>query len=107
MLTIPALRWGKPYKSLETQDIYHFDTGEPIAKLSTVNGGMLQLDMRKAAGARAALKQLSTTELIERCKRAGELFESATLSIGDAPQTLKSSFINSRPAPDCRSTCAD
>ena len=54
MLTIPALRWGKPYKSLETQDIYHFDTGEPIAKLSTVNGGMLQLDMRKATAARAA-----------------------------------------------------
>lgn len=88
MLTIPALRWGKPYKSLETQDIFHFDTGEPIAKLSTVNGGMLQLDMRKAVAARAALRQLSTTELVERCKRAGQLFESATLPLGDSAQTV-------------------
>ncbi|MCC6509043.1 MAG: aldehyde dehydrogenase family protein [Pirellulaceae bacterium] len=97
MLTIPALRWGKPYKSLETQDIYHFDTGEPIAKLSTVNGGMLQLDMRKASGARAALKQLSTTELIERCKRAGQLFETSTLAIGDASQTVED-FIHQQSA---------
>lgn len=88
MLTIPAIRWGKPYKSLETQDIYHFDTGEPIAKLSTVNGGMLQMDMRKASAARAALRQIPTGELIERCKRAGQLFESATLKIGEEPQTV-------------------
>lgn len=88
MLTIPALRWGKPYKSLETQDIFHFDTGEPIAKLSTVNGGMLQLDMRKATAARAVLRQLSTTQIIERCKRAGQLFESATLPLGEAAQTV-------------------
>ena len=88
MLTIPALRWGKPYKSLETQDIYHFDTGEPIAKLSTVNGGMLQLDMRKATAARDALRQMSPAETIERCKQAGKLFESAELSIGEASQSV-------------------
>jgi len=88
VLTIPALRWGKPYKSLETQDIFHFDTGEPIAKMSMVNGGMLQLDMRKAPGARAALRQFSTREIIERCKQAGKLFETADLPLGDGVQTV-------------------
>lgn len=88
MLTIPALRWGKPYQSLETQDIVHFDTGAPIAKLAQVNGGMLQMDMRKADRARAALKQLSPAELIGCCKKAAELFEHATLPMGDGQQTV-------------------
>ena len=84
----PALRWGKPYQSLETQDIVHFDTGEPIAKLAQVNGGMLQMDMRKADRARAALKQLSSAQLIECCKKAAELFEHGTLTMGDGKQTV-------------------
>lgn len=88
MLTIPAMRWGKPYKSLETQDIYHFDTGEPIAKLSTVNGGMLQLDMRKALNSRSVLRELSTGDLIQRCKKAGKLFESADLPLGETAQSV-------------------
>jgi acyl-CoA reductase-like NAD-dependent aldehyde dehydrogenase len=89
VLTIPALRWGKTYKSLETQDIFHFDTGEPIAKLSMVNGGMLQLDMPKAMKARNVLRELSPAELIARCKKAGELFETADLPIGDAAQSVE------------------
>ena len=88
MLTIPALRWGKPYQSLETQDIVHFDTGAPIAKLAQVNGGMLQMDMRKADRARAVLKQLSPAQLIGCCKKAAELFEHGTLTMGDGKQTV-------------------
>lgn len=88
MLQIPALRWGKPYQSLEAQDIVHFDTGEPIAKLAQVNGGMLQMDMRKADRARAALKQLSPAQLIACCKKAAELFELGTLPMGDGQQTV-------------------
>jgi acyl-CoA reductase-like NAD-dependent aldehyde dehydrogenase len=88
MLNIPAIRWGKPYQSLETQDIVHFDTGEPIAKLAQVNGGMLQMDLRKADKARAALKQLSPAQLIQCCKKAAELFEHASLPMGDGVQSV-------------------
>ncbi len=48
MLNIPVLRWGKPYESLETEQVTHFATGEPIAQVSQANGGIIQRDMRKA-----------------------------------------------------------
>ena len=89
MLNLHALRWGKPYTSLETQEVVHFDTGEPIAKISQVNGGMVQLDYKNAARARAALRQIPTAELIEKCKRAGELFETAELPMGDSTQSVQ------------------
>ncbi len=88
MLNLPALRWGKPYKSLETQQVVHFDNGEPIASISQVNGGMLQLDMRHAPRARAVLREIPSAELIARCKQAAELFVSGTLPMGDGTQSV-------------------
>ena len=52
MLNIPILRWGQPYDSLEVDQVVHFMTGEPIAKVSQANGGLVQRDMRKAYRAR-------------------------------------------------------
>ena len=48
MIKIPALRWGKPYTSLETQKIVHFETGEELAEVSMANPGIVERDMRKA-----------------------------------------------------------
>ncbi len=58
MLTIHPIRWGKPYQSLEHQEVIHFDTGEAIAKIGQVSGGMVQMDLRKADQARKALRRL-------------------------------------------------
>lgn len=88
MLTLPALRWGKPYTSLEKQEIVHFNTGEPIAAISQVNGGMLQLDMRHAARARSVLRQIPIRELIAKCEKAGEIFQSGTVPMGDGTQSV-------------------
>ena len=88
MLTINPIRWGKQYKSLEFQEVYHFETGEPIAKIGQVNGGMVQMDMRKADNARKALRSLSTADLVDRCKKAAHLFEHETLPLGDGIQTV-------------------
>ena len=68
MLNIPVIRWGKPYESLEVDDVHHFITGEPIAKVSQANAGLLQRDMRKAQKARDILREFSCEELIERLK---------------------------------------
>ncbi len=87
MLNIPVLRWGKPYESLEVDQVLHFITGEPIAKVSQANGGLLQRDMRKAHQAREALRSIPCEDLIERVKKAGELYLNATLPIGDGQQT--------------------
>jgi acyl-CoA reductase-like NAD-dependent aldehyde dehydrogenase len=87
MLTLPVIRWGKPYESLEFDEVVHFDTGEPIAKVGLANGGLLQRDMRQANKARQALQRMSCGELIERCQKAGELFLNATLPMGDGSQS--------------------
>ncbi len=87
MLNIPALRWGTPYESLETEDLAHFLTGEPVAKVAKVNAGLLARDLRKAEGARRTLCEIHPHELIERLKRAADLYLNATLPIGDGEQS--------------------
>ncbi|MGY8767332.1 MAG: aldehyde dehydrogenase family protein [Pirellulales bacterium] len=87
MLKLPAIRWGKPYESLEFEEVIHFNTGEPIAKLSQIGGGILKRDMRKAENARKALLEIPPADLLEMLKKAGELFTSAELPIGDGTQT--------------------
>ncbi len=87
MLTLPVLRWGKPYDSLEKDEVRHFITGEPIAKVSQANGGMLERDMRHAPRARQVLRDIPIEDLIERVKKAGELYLNATLPMGDGTQS--------------------
>jgi acyl-CoA reductase-like NAD-dependent aldehyde dehydrogenase len=87
MITLPAIRWGQPYESLEIEEIKHFVTGEIVARVNTVGSGIIRRDARLAAKAREALRSFSPEELIKRCQRAGELFESATLKVGDGEQS--------------------
>lgn len=97
MITLNPLRWGKQYKSLEFQDVFHFDTGESIAKIGQVNGGMVQMDMRKADNARKVLREIPTQELVARCKKAAQMFEHETLPVGDSQQSV-ADFIHQQSA---------
>ena len=87
MLHLPVLRWGQPYTSMDVDEVVHFATGEPIAKVSRANGGLIQRDMRKAERAREALRDIPIAELIARVGRAGELYANAELPMGDGSQT--------------------
>src|SRR5215210_3066389 len=87
MVKIPVLRWGQPYTSMEVDEVVHFRTGEPIAAVSRANGGLIQRDIRKAQRARDLLRELSVADLVEKVARAGELYMSAELPIGDGTQT--------------------
>jgi acyl-CoA reductase-like NAD-dependent aldehyde dehydrogenase len=87
VLNLPVLRWGKPYESLETDTVTHFITGEPIAKVAQANAGLLQRDMRFAQRARDALRSIPCHELIERVKKAADLYLNATLPMGDGKQS--------------------
>ena len=87
MLHLPVLRWGNPYTSMEVDEVVHFSTGEPIAAVSRANGGLVQRDARKALQARHALRQIPIDDLIDRVRRAGELYMEATLPMGDGTQT--------------------
>ena len=88
MITLHPLRWGNPYESIETNDVVHFDTGEPIAKFGMVGGGIVGRDLKKAHKAREALLQISTDDLLGMCQKAAELFETADLPVGDSTQSV-------------------
>jgi acyl-CoA reductase-like NAD-dependent aldehyde dehydrogenase len=81
------MRWGKPYESLEIDEVLHFATGEPIAKVSQANGGIIQRDMRQAKKAREVLREIPCNELIGMMAKAADLYESGTLPLGDGSQT--------------------
>src|SRR3990170_6484763 len=87
MIQVPVLRWGQPYQSMDADEVVHFSTGEPMAKVSRANGGLIQRDMRQAQRAREALTRIPMDQLIARVGRAGELYANATLPIGDGTQT--------------------
>jgi acyl-CoA reductase-like NAD-dependent aldehyde dehydrogenase len=97
MLHLPVLRWGEPYTSLEVDEVVHFSTGEPIAKVSRANGGLIQRDARKAHRAREALRAIPIDDLIAMVGRAGALYMDATLPMGDGTQTAEE-FVHAQSA---------
>jgi len=72
---------------MEVDDVVHFSTGEPIARVSRANGGLIQRDARKAQRARDLLREIPIDDLIARVGKAGELYMNATLPMGDGTQT--------------------
>jgi acyl-CoA reductase-like NAD-dependent aldehyde dehydrogenase len=72
---------------MDVDDVVHFQTGEPIARVSRANAGLIQRDMRKAQRARDVLRELPIDELIARAATAGELYANAELPMGDGTQT--------------------
>ena len=88
MIHFPILRWGQPYTSLETTQVEHFVTGEPVAEVSQANPGIVARDLRKGADrARNVLREIPCAELLAMVKQAAELFSSAELPLGDGTQT--------------------
>jgi acyl-CoA reductase-like NAD-dependent aldehyde dehydrogenase len=86
MIHIPVLRWGQPYKSLDVDRVVHFITGEPLAEISRANGGLVERDMRNARRAREHLRELPVGDLIQKMKKAADLYMEAELSLGDGTQ---------------------
>ena len=84
---LPALRFGKPYESLERTKLVHFITGEPVAEVSQIGGAMLGRDMQKASRAREALLAIDPDEIVERLQTAGNLYAHGTLPMGDGRQS--------------------
>jgi acyl-CoA reductase-like NAD-dependent aldehyde dehydrogenase len=88
VIHFPILRWGQPYTSLETTQVHHFATGEPVAEVSQANPGMVARDLRKGSErARDALREIPCADLLAMVKKGGELFKSAELPLGDGTQT--------------------
>lgn len=87
MLNIPVLRWGEPYTSMDKDPVVHFSTGETLAEVSRANGGLVERDMKKAQRARDILREIPVADLLGMLKKAGDLYTSAELPLGDGTQT--------------------
>src|SRR5881394_3045846 len=87
ILNIPILRRGKPYTSLETDDVVHFISGETLARVSQANTGLLGRDMRLAERARQVLTDIPISDLIAMMKKAADFYLNGTLPMGDGAQT--------------------
>jgi acyl-CoA reductase-like NAD-dependent aldehyde dehydrogenase len=87
MLHIPVLRWGEPYKSMEIDRVVHFATGEALAEVSRANGGLVERDMRHARRARQVLRDIPVRELMQKIKKAADLYTDGELPLGDGTQT--------------------
>ncbi len=87
MVNIPILRWGRPYPSLELNEVVHFVTGETLARVSQANPGLLAKDFRTAGRAREVLREIPIRQLIQMMTRAAELYRDAALPMGDGTQS--------------------
>src|SRR5713101_631177 len=87
MVNIPVLRWGRPYTSLEVDNVIHFVTGETLAKVSQAIPGLLAKDIHQAQRARDVLCEISCRDLISMMQKAADLYKDATLPIGDGVQS--------------------
>lgn len=84
---LPALRRGRPYRSLDQTTLTDHRNGTPLAQVSQVNAGVLRKDLARLSESRAILRQLSSRRLIEISRQAGDQFLHATLPLGDGGHT--------------------
>ena len=107
MINIPVLRWGEPYESLETDEVIHHRTGEVLASVGQANPGLLARDMRKAARAREALREIPIKDLIEMMKRPATSILTPRCRSATASKRPMISRGNNPPPPVCLSICAN
>jgi len=81
---LPALRRGRPYASLDQNEVKDCRTGRLLARVSQVNSGIIRKDLSRIRESRAALRKMSTGELLAICERAAGLFLESDLPLGDA-----------------------
>jgi acyl-CoA reductase-like NAD-dependent aldehyde dehydrogenase len=79
---IPALRLGKIYESLDKAEVKDHRTGELKATVSQVNAGVVRKDLQRIGEARATLRALTVSRLLEICAKAGDQFLHQTLPLG-------------------------
>src|SRR5205809_2226742 len=87
MINIPALRRRQPYTSLEEDTVSHFISGEPLAKVSQPNPGLVAKDVRHLQRARDVLREIPCRDLIQMMKKAADFYRDATLPMGDGTQS--------------------
>jgi len=85
---LPALRFGQPYRSLDSVPVTDLHSRQTLAELSVVNAGILRRDLKRIETAFERLRALPVARLLAISRRAGALFLNETLPFGcdETPQ---------------------
>lgn len=86
MIDIPILRSGQPYTSLDSFEIVHHATGDPVARISQANPGMIVRDVHRMDD--RVLESFAAADLLKIAKKAADLYMTATLPLGDGQQSF-------------------
>jgi acyl-CoA reductase-like NAD-dependent aldehyde dehydrogenase len=84
MIRIPALRFGKPYQSLEKAELIHHVTGEPVAEVSQVTGSQISRDIGLTERLHKELAAMPIRDILAIYKKAAAHFKDSVLPCGDA-----------------------
>jgi Aldehyde dehydrogenase family len=87
MISIPILRNGSPYKSLDVAWVPHHQTREVFVEVSQANAGLIRRDLGRQEIGRSSLSKFSTGDLVDICSRAAAHFADDSLPLGDTAQT--------------------
>jgi hypothetical protein len=90
-LSIPILRHGKVYESLDKTQLTDIRTEVVVAQVSQANAGMIRRDSRNAS--RDLLRQIPTEKLIHICQEAGRLFMEEDLPLGGGTSQSPQSYV--------------
>jgi len=90
MLHIPLSRAGRPYRSLQTMQLNHVATGEPVAEVSQANRGLISRDSLQIADHARALAEIPVSELLAITRRAAVSFAEDELPIDPIDGVLQS-----------------
>ena len=87
MLSIPILRRGVPYTSLDIARVPHHQTRETFVEVSQANAGLIRRDLAQQDIAMRSLSHFSTRDLVDICARAADHFTDDPLPLGDTSQS--------------------
>ena len=62
MIKIPALRFGKPYTSLDKATLIHHATGEPVAEVRQVTGSQIASELGGMARAKKEMDAIKISD---------------------------------------------
>ncbi len=83
--TLPVLRRGVPYESLDHATLLHVRTGEPVARVGQANAALVRRDLRRVP--QNPLSDFRVSDLVSMACEAGRIFMEDVVPAGDHMQT--------------------
>lgn len=81
--TVPLLRAGGVYNSLDVQNITPAQGGDVVAQITMSNSGLIKRDLLDLTDSRKSLLNFTTQELLDITLEAGDIFLNDDLPVGD------------------------